>query len=134
MRINHRTERRARIEILPLIDVVFLLLVFFIYAMLSMTVHHGLPVDLPVSSASEIDKSRPISVTLMSDGSVWLDKERVGVEGLSLILEERSKADKKKEVLVFADKTIPYQKLFHVLDQIRLAGLSRISLQAETEG
>ena len=47
MRVNLGARRRARIEMLPLIDIVFLLLVFFIYAMLSMAVHRGLPVALP---------------------------------------------------------------------------------------
>ena len=45
MKVPHRTPRRARIEMLPLIDILFLLLVFFIYAMLSMALHRGLPVS-----------------------------------------------------------------------------------------
>ncbi len=51
MKLNLDTQRKVRIEMLPLIDIVFLLLVFFIYAMLSMAVHRGLPVVLPTSSA-----------------------------------------------------------------------------------
>ena len=49
MKIMLRNKKRARIEMLPMIDIVFLLLVFFIYAMLSMAVHRGLPVNLPAS-------------------------------------------------------------------------------------
>ena len=50
MKVNLGKERKVRIEMLPLIDTVFLLLVFFIYGMLSMAVHHSLPVQLPLSS------------------------------------------------------------------------------------
>ena len=50
---------------LPLIDIVFLVLVFFIYAMLSMAVHRGLPVILPSSSTAKIDKTIVLSVTVI---------------------------------------------------------------------
>ena len=52
MKVNIKKGKRPRIEILPLIDIVFLLLVFFIYAMLSMAVHRGLHVMLPSSSTA----------------------------------------------------------------------------------
>ncbi|MBW1898638.1 MAG: biopolymer transporter ExbD, partial [Deltaproteobacteria bacterium] len=64
MKLCLETKRKARIEMLPLIDIVFLLLVFFIYAMLSMAVHHGLPIDLPISSSAEIDKKLVLSITV----------------------------------------------------------------------
>ena len=51
--------KKPRIEMLPLIDIVFLLLVFFIYAMLSMAVHRSLPVVLPTSSAAQVDTAVP---------------------------------------------------------------------------
>jgi len=58
MKLNLNAHKSVRIEMLPLIDIVFLLLVVFIYAMLSMAVHRGLPVLLPSSSTSEIEKSQ----------------------------------------------------------------------------
>ena len=56
MKIELPAMQKSRIEMLPLIDVVFLLLVVFIYTMLSMAVHHGLAVHLPSSSVAEIEK------------------------------------------------------------------------------
>jgi len=133
MKINPQTARKARIEMLPLIDIVFLLLVFFIYAMLSMAVHHGLPLILPLSTAAKIEKRIVLSVSIRADGSVYVDKERIS--GGQLLEALRAKAGSTREagVLLFDDKNLPYQKLFHVLDQIRLAGLNRISLQAEVD-
>ena len=52
MKIRRRKLKAVRIEMLPLIDVVFLLLVFFIYAMLSMAIHRGMQLDLPQSSTA----------------------------------------------------------------------------------
>ncbi|HEA66832.1 hypothetical protein LCGC14_2628580 [marine sediment metagenome] len=133
MKIDRPDTRRARIEMLPLIDIVFLLLVFFIYAMLSMAVHRGLPVVLPTSSTAKIDKKLLVSVSIKSDGTIYVDEEQVQIENLTNVLAERAKEKIEPGVLLFADHTIKYQQLFRVLDQIRTAGLSRISLQAEAD-
>ena len=77
MKVDFQTGKKVRIEMLPLIDIVFLLLVFFIYAMLSMAVHRGLPILLPTSSSAQIDKSLVLSVTIKSDGTLYVDKEQV---------------------------------------------------------
>jgi biopolymer transport protein ExbD len=133
MKINLKTSRKARIEMLPLIDIVFLLLVFFIYAMLSMAVHRGLAVDLPTSRTAKIDKRLILSVTLKSEDSVYVDEEYVKLEDLVNVLKTKAAHQKEPGVLLFADRSIEYQVLFLVLDKIRLAGISRISLQAEFE-
>jgi len=133
MKVNPNVDRKVRIEMLPLIDIVFLLLVFFIYAMLSMAVHRGLPVVLPTSTTAAIDKRLVLSVTVKSDGAIYVDKEPVSLESMKHILKRKSQAVDDAGVLLFADRNLPYQELFRVMDQIRKAGLHRISLQAEAE-
>ncbi|MBU0732695.1 MAG: biopolymer transporter ExbD [Proteobacteria bacterium] len=133
MKVSLEKGRKARIEMLPLIDIVFLLLVFFIYAMLSMAVHRALPVTLPTSTTAKIDKHSVLSVTVKSDGSIYLDKEPVPVQRLAAVLRAKAKGSEETGVLLFADRSLPYQDLFEVLDQIRMAGLERISLQAEVD-
>ena len=118
---------------LPLIDVVFLLLVVFIYTMLSMAVHKGMPIDLPESAAVKSEKDTVLSVTINKDNLIFINKEPVDLEHLTHILEQKAKKEKKPEILLFADKTISYQHLFKVLDRIRMAGLNQISLQADPE-
>jgi biopolymer transport protein ExbD len=129
-------RKKARIEMLPLIDIVFLLLVFFIYAMLSMAVHRGLPVVLPVSSTAEIDTELTLTLTVNDDGSAYLDKESIAIEDLKTVLLGRIGTMKDGEtadakVLLFADRTLSYQDLYKVLDQIKMAGIANISLQAD---
>jgi biopolymer transport protein ExbD len=118
---------------LPLIDIVFLILVFFIYAALSMAVHRGIPVLLPKSTTAKIDKKLVLAVTVKADGSIYLDKEPVSLEELSGALEKKAGKRKETGVLLFSDRSLPYQKLFRVLDRIRMSGLTRISLQAEVD-
>jgi len=133
MKINLETRRKARIEMLPLIDIVFLLLVFFIYAMLSMAVHRGLPVELPTSQTAKIDKRLILSITIQPDGSIYVDEEFVELDHFIDLLINKTMNQKEPGVLLFADRSIEYQTLFQVLDKIRLAGINRISLQAELE-
>jgi biopolymer transport protein ExbD len=133
MKLNLHATKKARIEMLPLIDIVFLLLVFFIYAMLSMAVHRGLPVVLPSSATAAVTQKPALSVTVKADGSIYVDKTRVSMSQLKAMLQEKTAGDKDPGVLLFAEKTLSYQKLFQILDQIRLANIHRISLQAEVE-
>ena len=131
MKISRLNTHKPRIEMLPLIDIVFLLLVFFIYAMVSMAVHRGLPVALPTSSSAGIDKSLLLSVTVKTDGKIYVDQEAVTLDQLANTLTRKTGADTKSGVLLFADRNLTYQNLFRVLDQVRTAGIQRISLQAE---
>jgi biopolymer transport protein ExbD len=133
MKVKLQGIRKARIEMLPLIDMVFLVLVFFIYGMLSMAVHRGLPVMLPVSDSAPIEKDLVLSMTVRSDGSLFVDRQEVALEELSSVLSQRAGESKETGVLIFADRDLAYQRLFHVLDEIRKAGLSRVSLQAEAD-
>lgn len=133
MKLSLQKNRKARIEMLPLIDIVFLVLVFFIYAMLSMAVHRGLPVILPSSSAAKIDKTTILSVTVKTDGTVFIDKKPIPLGGLTEELKRAIKGDDEASVLLFADRDLSYQKLFRVMDRIRTAGINRISLQAEAD-
>ncbi|MDA3788166.1 MAG: biopolymer transporter ExbD [Desulfobacula sp.] len=131
MKILLPENNKPRIEMLPLIDVVFLLLVVFIYTMLSMAVHKGMPVTLPESSVGNPEKDTILSVTINKDNFIFVNKELVDLEHLTRILEQTVKKEKKPSVLLFADKTITYQTLFKVLDKIRMAGLDQISLQTD---
>ncbi|MGA8020650.1 MAG: biopolymer transporter ExbD [Desulfobacterales bacterium] len=133
MKTNFRNTKKARIEMLPMIDCVFLLLVFFIYAMLSMAVHRGLPVNLPASKTVKIDKKLVLAVTISADGSIFVDKEPVELDRLTTVLQAKAEGQEQPGVLLFADRNLTYQTLFEVLDQIRQAGLNRISLQAELD-
>ena len=133
MKVQLPATKKARIEMLPLIDIVFLLLVFFIYAMLSMAVHRGLPVELPLSTTAEIDKKLILSVTVKADETIYVDKERVALKDLTQVLRSKAGDTREPGVLIFADRALQYQMIYNVLDKIRQAGLSRISLQADFE-
>lgn len=134
MKINLGERRKSRIELVPLIDCFFLVLVFFIYSMLSMAVHRSLPIALPKSSTAEVDKQSQIAITVTHEGQLYIDKLPIQLADLSGILQNKSMAEKEQGVQVFADRQVEYQRLFMVLDSIKKAGVSLISLQAERDG
>jgi biopolymer transport protein ExbD len=132
---RHLGMKKPRIEMLPLIDIVFLLLVFFIYAMLSMVVHHSMDLSLPVSPTAAVDRELRLSISVRHNGDIYLDDTRVTLEELVTVLYDRNRVTsdgKPVHVDLFADKGITYQELFHVLDSLRSAGISNVSLQADS--
>ena len=72
-----KQPKKARIEIIPMIDTMFFLLVFFMIATLSMSVMRGMPVNLPKAEASKSDLKDDISVTLSKDGYVYFNKQEI---------------------------------------------------------
>jgi biopolymer transport protein ExbD len=131
MKVRMATSPKPRIEILPLIDIVFLLLVFFIYAMLSMAVHKGLPVLLPESKAVDIEKRTILSVTIRKDGGIFVNDQPATMATLGDRLKAASADAPETGVLLFGDREISYQQLFNVLDVVKNAGFSKVSLQAD---
>jgi len=133
MKVRLQVKKKPRVEMIPLIDLVFLILVSFVYGVFFMSVHRGVSVALPLSSTAKIEKQLTLTLSIQSDGALFLDKEPVPFENLGEALKLRASKNKETGVLLFADKTLPYQKLYTVLDLIRTAGLSQVSLQAEAK-
>jgi biopolymer transport protein ExbD len=131
MKVNLPEGGKPRIEMLPLIDIVFLLLVVFIYSMLSMSVHRGLSVTLPESEVAAIEKQNPVSVTVRGENDIYVDDVPVSLADLPGRLQSESKKGASPGILLFAEESVSYQTLFAVLDQITLAGIHDISLQAK---
>jgi biopolymer transport protein ExbD len=127
------SAKKTRIEIVPLIDVIFLLLVFFIYAMMSMAFHYGLPVDLPKASQGVIERGDLPSITLTKDGLIFLNDLRISKKELSTELRKLTVSTSDGGVLLFADQEVPYREVFEVVEKITKAGIANISLQSRLE-
>lgn len=130
MKVELSHKKSPRIEMLPLIDIVFLVLVVFIYSMLSMSVHHGMPVTLPESETAETQTETVLSVTVKNRDQIFVNHEQVSLAKFAGYLESLPEDAGRSGVLLFARESLPYQVLFNVLDEIKLAGHTRISLQA----
>ena len=121
--------KKARIEMLPLIDIVFLLLVFFIYAMLSMVVHRGFKVDLPQATTAEIDRKDYLSITVDKDNRILLNKAEVLLENLSE--EVKTKINKGVKIFINGDKEADLGVVINVLDTLRRDEIKEVYFETE---
>ena len=131
MKLQRAFVKRGRIEMLPLIDIVFLLLVFFIYAMLSMVVHRGIPIDLPAATTSRVDQSDYLSLSIEEDGSIYLDKDRATLSTLPDVLRQRRVEQPDLKLFIGGDRAVRYEKVIEVLDVVRQAGISRVAFETK---
>ena len=129
-----RLERKsARIELIPLVDIIFLLLVFFIYSMLSMAVYKGIPVMLPQAETVESTKEEAVFITVDKKGNVFVNKVLTDREELLGRLRREQAAFPEKTAIISADGDAPYRAFVDVLDKVRLAGFKKVSIEAQPE-
>ena len=124
--------KKARIEMIPLIDIVFLLLVFFIYAMLSMVIHRGFKVDLPQATTAEIDRKDYLSITVDKDNRILLNKAEIILENLSD--EVMAKAVKGTKIFINGDKEADLGIVINVLDTLRRDEIKEVYFETEPVG
>ncbi|MCD6569748.1 MAG: biopolymer transporter ExbD [Deltaproteobacteria bacterium] len=122
-------HRKARIEMIPLIDIAFLLLVFFIYAMLSMTIHKGLKVELPEAVSTQVDKKEYVSITITKDNEIYLDKEQVTLNSLLDGISECMGRKDDIQVAISGDIHADLGVAISVLDLLRRLGIKDISFE-----
>jgi len=127
-------QKRARMEILPLIDCMFLLLVFFVYSMMAMTQPRGINVSLPrASTASEI-REEPLAISITEADEIFLEKEKVSLDTLRIRLAEERAADPSLRVLIKGDTFARHGIVVKVLDVLRTLSIERVAIQtAPTE-
>ena len=122
-------QRRARIEIVPLIDVVFLLLVFFIYAVLSMTVYRGIRVHLPRAGGRPATGEQ-FTITLAADNVLSVDGETVSVGGaIEQALARGLAAD--TPILVNGDRGAELGVAVELLSRLKSNGFRAVSFSVE---
>lgn len=134
MRVPRQQPERARIEIIPMIDIIFFLLVFFMVSTLSMTINHGLPVNLPKAASSQQDLRETFNVTVMQDGTLFLNKEPTTLTDLGQHVKTGLEKDPELVVIINADDQALHGAIVSVMDEVRLAGVSRLAIAVQTEG
>jgi biopolymer transport protein ExbD len=128
MILRRRERKRARIEIVPMIDVVFFLLVFFMMASLSMTVYRGLPVNLPRASSGTTPPVETAAITVARDGQAYLDRTPVTRAALGERLRGLVGANPQVAIVITADEAVAHGRVVDVLDEVRTAGVTKMAI------
>ena len=130
MQIRERKRKRPAIHITSLIDVMFLLLVFFMVST-TFAEHPAIKLELPSASTAEPSKLEPLTLTIDKKGRMYLNDERVEEAGLGSKL--KAAAGKPDATLILkADKSVPYGYVVRAMDISRQSGIRRIVSLTET--
>jgi len=124
---------RPRIEIIPMIDIMMFLLVFFIIVTLKMISGTGIQLDLPGATTTQQLPPSKVTVGVRRDGGLYVDGRQMAADELQALLERDRKAGQ-VEVVIAGDKEVSLQTLLHVMDIARRAGISAVGIAAKSEG
>jgi biopolymer transport protein ExbD len=133
MRVPRQEQPKARIEIIPMIDVIFFLLVFFMVSTLSMTINRGLPVNLPAAATSQKDLRENFNLTLTQDGEMFLNKEPIALQDLGPRLRAALAGEPELMVIINADGEVRHHAVVEVMDELRVAGVARLAIAVRPE-
>lgn len=129
------TEQEARIEIIPLIDIMFFLLAAFMLVSLSMVTLKSVKVNLPTATSGAADSQRDlVSLSVDRSGGLFLEKTPVGVNELSARLTALLATNPELRVYVSGDKDARHGDIIAALDVVRGAGVQKVAFEIRTEG
>jgi len=123
-------KKELKLELTPLIDIVFILLIFFAVSTSLITNNKGIPLDLP--QAESVETNQPgVVISVKKTGDIYIDGEAVSFEGIQPFIMKKIAENPNLDVVLNADQSLVYELVVKILDVIRLSGATKISLQAE---
>jgi biopolymer transport protein ExbD len=128
MRIQRRSSKKARIEIIPMIDTIFFLLVFFMISTLSMSQYRGMPVNLPKAASGQQAPAESAAITIDNQGRLFVDKQPVEKEMLGDLLRQQLADNADLLVVINADDGVEHGRVVEVMDIARGANVARMAI------
>ncbi|WP_177504901.1 ExbD/TolR family protein [Anaerosinus sp.] len=129
---DRRSFAKPEVMIIPMIDIMFFLLVFFMLSTLYMVDLKTVAVNMPKAQHAEMQTNVNYLVTMKKDGSLWLEDQQIDEKTLIAQAKAENKKNPKFAVVLRADQDIDYGKVIVFLDQLKGAGLTRFGLAAES--
>ncbi len=123
-------KKRARIEVIPLIDVIFFLLATFILFTLSLNKSNGLKVELPASQKAEVrDPAGAVTITVTAEGTLAWNQDPITLnEFLDRLRAYKSTSDNPK-ILINGDKNSYFSQAIYVFDEVRKIGINKVLIE-----
>jgi biopolymer transport protein ExbD len=125
---SHKTKEETEINLTPMLDVVFIMLIFFIVTT-SFVKEAGIEINRPTAATSEQKAKANIMVAIKND-EIWIDKRMVDLRALRANVEKLKASNTQNSIVIQSDKDAKTDLLIKVMDQIRLAGIKEISISA----
>ena len=128
MQFKEKTGFDAHLDITPIVDTVFNLLIFFALS-LNFIVTPGIKVNLPESSTEEIVREKEEIVIVIKQGNeIFINNSSVSIEQLFLILSESAQRNRETLIIIQADQEVSHGRVVKVMDTAKRAGLTRLAI------
>jgi biopolymer transport protein ExbD len=131
MHIQDEPEIPAQINIVPMIDVIFAILTFFIMSTLFLTRSEGLPVNLPQAATTETQTKAQINVTVTPDGEIALNRKRIDISELEGGVRQMIGPNSQALVVINADEAVPHGRVVSVMDRLRRIEGAKLAIAAQ---
>jgi biopolymer transport protein ExbD len=131
MRLPDEPDIPPQINIVPMIDVVFALLTFFIMSSLVLTRSEGLPVNLPQAGTAKAQQQKRIEVTIDKSGNLSLNRNATTIETLAQQLQALLQANREAIVIINADERVNHGRVISVMDQIRRVQGAKLAIATQ---
>ena len=128
MRIQRRTIKKARIEIIPMIDTIFFLLVFFMISTLSMTQFKGIPVSLPKAASGQQAPAESAAITIDKNGGLFLNQQAIDKAALGEALRQQLVKNPERLVVINADDGVQHGHVVEVMDIARGVHVAKMAI------
>jgi biopolymer transport protein ExbD len=127
-------HKKARIEIIPLIDIMFFLLASFMMVSLSQVTMKGMKVNLPTGQSGEVQSKKDyISLSVDKDGYIYFDKEKIALEAVLPKLLQIHGVNPDAKIFIRGDREALHGNVIRVLDQIRSSGFTKLSFEIKSQ-
>ena len=124
---NYKSKRTPQFMIIPMIDIIFFLLVFFMMNSMQTVAQKALAVQLPQASNAQTPTQMPVIITLDEEGHITMDEA-------SQIMTQRMAENSNAAVILQADKRTAHGQVVAVMDMLKTAGVRRLAVAAEQKG
>ena len=127
VRNRRNITSQAEIQMTPLIDMMFILLIFFVVTT-SFISGTGLNIQRPQSSSSDSLPRENITIEMDANGRIYIENQRIGLLSVKSFLQRKLRVKPKLAIVLAADKTTSLDKIVSVMDEIRAAGIKEVAL------
>ena len=130
---NNGDDTESAINLTPMLDIVFIMLIFFIVTT-SFVKESGVDVSRPRAETAERQERGNILVAIRPNGEIWIDGRNIDIRAVRASIERLKAESPEGEVIIQGDRKARIGLLVRVMDQIRLAGVTNVSIAAEQPG
>lgn len=126
-------EKKPKIMIIPMIDIIFFLLVFFMMSMLPMVTQKTINLNLPQTASAKLNVEKTLPVSVTSDGTIYVEQEKISKDDFHRRMEIEKNRNPDLAIVLRADSKSEHGDFVFVLDQLKSVGISKIGIATESK-